>query len=135
MQTTRTLVDKRGSCRSYPTRVRPTPAETNAPTAPGASGAPVARTVASAVRLRAFAVFHERLNLFALAVGQRHEAVGGKRTPGADHAVRSEELDVLPQSRDHADVRLLDVEEQRPRHRIFAGGDRVHRRGEAAQGW
>ncbi len=54
---------------------------------------------------------------FALGFRSRHEAVGGERRVRADHVVGQEELDIFLEARDDAQVRLLDVEEQRTRTR------------------
>ncbi len=50
-----------------------------------------------------------------------NQTVGCKRTVGAGHVVRHEELGIFLQAGDHADMGLLHVKVERTRYRVFAG--------------
>src|SRR6056297_1626021 len=72
--------------------------------------------------------------LYVGQLGVRDEAVVGQRATGACDFVSDEELRVFLQAGDHADMRLLDVEVERTRHRVFTRSDGFGRGRHTAHG-
>src|SRR5882672_8158587 len=90
--------------------------------------APANAGAASASELQALHRGSVSTHFLGVRRGQGDEALVSQITVSAECLVARVFLHELGDARDDSDVRLLHVEEQRPRDRIFPGRDRVERR-------